>query len=273
MSRAGLHEPVVITAHPLVAGFADLSWARTMTYYATDDWLAHPAYRRWWPGYEESYARIRERESRVAAVSAALLERMDPRGASICVPNGLDILEWQGSPAPPPWLDALSRPVLLYVGSLDTRLDVAGLLGVARALPEATVLLVGPLQAREHLASLDAVANVVLHPRVDRQTITSVIRAADVGLIPHLRTPLTETMSPLKLYEYLAGGLPVVATDLEPMRSVDPRVTLVPDRGDWVTAVRSAVALGRTSEEERLAFVAANSWRARYDRLLDLALA
>ena len=103
--------------------------------------------------------------------------------------------------------------------------------------------------------------------------VTGLIRLADVGLIPHVHSPLTEAMSPLKLYEYLAGGLPVVAADLPPVRGVDPRVALVADGAGYPDAVRAALELGRAGEDERLTFVHTNSWSARHDRLLDLALA
>ena len=58
-TRAGLERIVVITSHPLVAGFAPLEWADRVVFYATDDWTAHPAYERWWPAYQESYSRVR----------------------------------------------------------------------------------------------------------------------------------------------------------------------------------------------------------------------
>ena len=96
------------------------------------------------------------------------------------------------------------------------------------------------------------------------------IAAADVGLVPHVRTPLTEAMSPLKLYEYLAGGLPVAAVDLPPIRGVDARVVLAPVGGDMVPArCAGALALGRAPEPERLAFVREHSWARRFDDLLD----
>jgi teichuronic acid biosynthesis glycosyltransferase TuaH len=65
----------------------------------------------------------------------------------------------------------------------------------------------------------------------------------------------------------------VVAADLPPVRGVDPRVALVADRAGYPDAVRAALELGRAGEDERLTFVHINSWSARHDRLLDLALA
>jgi glycosyltransferase involved in cell wall biosynthesis len=152
-------------------------------------------------------------------------------------------------------------------------LDVAALLALARALPDAEIALVGPLLDAKHIAPLQDAANIRIHPPVAREQLTGLIRAADVGLVPHVSSPLTRAMSPLKLYEYLAGGLPVVATDLQPMRGVDPGVTLVEPGGDYASGVRAALSHGRTEESVREQFIAENSWAARQRTLLDLALA
>jgi glycosyltransferase involved in cell wall biosynthesis len=272
--RMGLEAPVVITANPLLAGFAEFSWARAVTFYATDDWSAYPPHRRWWPAYRESFARVGARGRRVAAVSDAVLERVSPSGPSAVISNGLEPSEWLGSPQPPGWVSELRRPLLVYAGTLDSRLDVASLLMIARARPEATLLLVGPLVEPRHLAPLRGVANIEIRPPLARREVTGLIRSADVGLIPHVHSPLTRAMSPLKLYEYLAAGLPVLAADLEPVRGVDPRrVMLVEEGGDYGEAVGVAIEMGPAKEKQRVAFVESNSWRARHDRLLDLALA
>lgn len=270
----GLRKPVVITANPLMAGFAKFDWAGPVTFFATDDWLAYPLHRRWWTAYEDSFARVRERGRRVCAVSVAALERIAPTGPGLVVPNGLDPEEWQGPPAPAPdWIADGLRPLLLYVGSLDTRVDVDALLTLARELPHATVALVGPLLDSEHLSPLTGAANIQIHPPLGREGITGLIRSADVGLIPHVSSDLTRAMSPLKLYEYLAGGLPVVAADLPPVRGVHDNVTLVAPGGDYATGVRSALAHGPSNEDARQSFIAQNSWHARQEALLDLAFA
>jgi glycosyltransferase involved in cell wall biosynthesis len=245
-----------------------------VTWYAIDDWAEHPAYSRWWSAYRESYERVRVSGRRVAAVSSVLLERLDVSGRSAVVPNGIDPAEWVGEPEPPSWVAALPKPLFLYVGALDSRLDVPWLEDLARAEPSATIVLIGPLADPDHIAPLERFENVQVREPIGRRPLTGLIRQADVGLLPHVSSRLTEAMSPLKLMEYLAAGLPVAASDLTPVREVaDPRVVLVPASGDYPRGVRAALAMGAASESDRLEFLDANSWRSRHEKVLDLALA
>jgi teichuronic acid biosynthesis glycosyltransferase TuaH len=269
--RLGFAAPVVVTAHPLIAGYADFSWARAVTYYAIDDWTAHPGYRRWWDDYAAAHQRVRDSGRRVATISDVVLERLAPTGPSIVMPNGLEPAEW-AEPLPPAWASRGGRPLLVYVGTLDARLDVAAIERVASELPDARIVLAGPQAQRGHLEPLRTLPNVEIRPPMPREEVAGLLYAADVGLVPHVTSRLTAGMSPLKLYEYLAGGLPVVATDLPPMRDVDPRVELVPEGGDVAAAVRAALRRGRATEAQRRAFVAANGWRSRHERLIELAL-
>lgn len=269
----GMFEPAVITANPLVAGLGDFGWARSVTYYGFDDFLRLPMHRRFWPLFEVSYEQIRARKRRVGAVSPGLRAELAPPDRSVLVPNGLEPSEWAGEPSPPAFAKSLPRPMLLYVGTIDYRLRLDWLSALARAMPSATVVLVGPPGDELQTDELRRIDNVVLHPAIeDRRAFAGLIRHADVGLIPHHRTPLTETVEPQKVWEYLAGGLPVVSTDLPPVRGIDPRVTLVPDDGDFPAAVQSALAGDRAPESERSKFIEANSWRARHDCLIELAL-
>jgi len=79
-------------------------------------------------------------------------------------------------------------------------------------------------------------------------------------------------MSPLKLYEYLASGRPVVATDLEPVRRVEGPVFRVARGGDFVAGVGAALAAGPVGEAERRETIAANSWASRSAAVKALAL-
>lgn len=270
LERRGFDSPAAIDFNPLHAGFGPGGWARSLTYYARDDWAAHPIYRRWWPALGEARERLRERSCAVAAVSQVLLERLAPTGPAMVLPNGIDEAEWTAPGDPPRWFADLPRPRFLYLGTLDDRLDVDGLASLARRYPHGSVVLVGPLMPDSPVGSLDA-ANVHLVGHRDRSTVVALTAHSDVCLLVHRRTPLTEAMSPLKLYEYLAGGCPVLATDLAPVRGISDRVVAYCDPGDILVAADRALAVGRASEEERLAFVRDNSWRRRHDQLLDFA--
>jgi glycosyltransferase involved in cell wall biosynthesis len=268
--RRGLEHPAFITTHPLVPGFAELDWAESITYYAYDDLAASPPLRRWWPAYEETYRRTRERGHRVAAVADAIIERIAPTGPHAVVPNGVDPAEWLAPGAPPAWFAQLPGPRLLYVGSLDSRVDVDQLGRTARALPSASIVVVGPLLDEAHFAALRDEPNVHLHGPVPRESVVSLVSAADVCLIPHVRNALTEAMSPLKLYEYLAAGRPVAALDVTPIRGVSPRVLI---RDQLADAVTDALALAPAGEAERRRFAEEHSWRRRQERIVELALA
>ena len=272
-ARFGLERPAIVTSQPLLAGFAELEWAGPVTLFASDDLAAHPDYEPWHEGIRAAYERVAARGRRVAAVSNAIVERIGPRGPAAVVPNGVDPEIWLRPDPPPAWVTGLPGPRLLYVGTLDSRLDVAAVRAVARAWPAGTVALVGPLTEPQHLAPLLAEPNVVHHGAVERRQVAALACAADACLVPHNRTPLTEAMSPLKLYEYLASGRPVVATDLEPVRRVEGPVTRVAPGGDFVAGVGAALAAGPVSEQQRQEAIAANSWASRSAEVMALSLA
>jgi glycosyltransferase involved in cell wall biosynthesis len=270
--RHGLERPAVITGQPLIAGFAKLEWAGPVTLYATDDLSAHPDYQRWSTGLLEAYRRVGESGRRVCAVSSAIIDRISPSGPAAVVPNGVDPEMWAAPASAPAWFEALPGPRLLYVGTLDSRLDTDALSAVARAFPQGSIVLVGPVTERPHLASVLAEPNVIVHEPVPRDQVASLCHAADACLLPHRRTALTEAMSPLKLYEYLSSGSPTVATDLEPVRRAGGLIHPVAPDGDFAASVRTALAAGPVGEAERQAFVERNSWATRSAEVLDLAL-
>jgi teichuronic acid biosynthesis glycosyltransferase TuaH len=269
----GLERPAIVTSQAFVAAFCELDWAGPVTYVAIDDFSAHPSYRRWRDDYLAAFAEISRRRRRLIAVSKAIVDKVDPRGPALVLPNAVDPELWGERPAVPGWLASRPGPRLLYVGTLDSRLDVESARDVARAWPDGSLILVGPLEDRAHLAPLIAEPNVFHHGAVAHAEVPAIVAGADACLIPHHRTDLTVAMSPLKLYEYLAAGRPVAVTDLEPMSAVEGPVFRVAPGGDFRPAVAAALEAGPMTEAERRRFIAANAWPSRRARALEFALA
>ena len=270
-ARVGARDPVVITTNPFVAGFAPLRWASRVTFYCWDDWTSGLPVRHWWPAYEEAYARVRASGRGLVAVSQAIVDRVMPTGPSAVVPNGVVPGEWRSPRAAPSWFAVLPSPRILYVGVIDDRLDTAAVREVAARFSQGTVVLLGPVGDRTVVDPLRDIPNVRVEPPVGRAGVASVVHAAEVCVMPHVRTRITAAMSPLKLYEYLAGGRPVAATDLPPVQAVDPRIVRVRDGESFADGVAAALDSGPLTEDERLAFIDANSWQRRHAELLDLA--
>jgi teichuronic acid biosynthesis glycosyltransferase TuaH len=272
-ARLGLERPAIVTFHPLVAGFGDFAWAGPVTYYGIDQWSAHPAKQPWRAVFDAAHEGMRRRGVRVCAVSPAIVEEIAPTGPSLVAPNGVEPSEWLEPGPPPAWLRDRPGPHLLYTGSLDGRLDERWMAALAAAMPEARVHLVGRVMDAPHIDRLLRHPIVELHANVGRSEVAAIVAGCDAGLLAHVESPLTSAMSPLKVYEYLAAGLPVAATALPPVVGIDPRVVLVEPGGDAVGATRRALALGRAPEAERRRFIRDHAWSRRHEDILAFALA
>jgi len=159
----------------------------------------------------------------------------------------------------------------VYAGSVDSRLDTDAILALSRSGSGVHVALVGPVMEPSAVADLVGVPGVDLLGNRPHGEVAALLAAADVALLLHRETPLTRSMDPLKLYEYLAAGLPVVASDLPELRGRGERVRLVPPGADPSEAVRAAAAEPRLPELLRLAAVREMSWDDRFRRLLAFA--
>jgi len=265
----GLDEPVMITFHPFVAAHAPARWASRTVFYARDDWSAYPPMEAWWPDLRRAYELVRARGTKVIAVSGELADRI---GAvdTLVLPNGVQESVWTSPRQPGPDVAHLPRPWLTYTGTIDRRLDLSAVLRLARDLP-GSVLLAGPTPDDEVRTALAGVPSVHLLGDLDQAALAALVHASDVCLLPHVSSTLTSAMSPLKLFEYLASGRPVVAVDLPPIRAVGEDVQLVGD-GDYAGAVRLALARGPLSEAARLAVISRHGWASRHRQMLDFAL-
>ena len=265
---------VLVSCHPVLAAVADRAGWADVVYYGWDDWRTQDTgiFAAAGGAIGRSYELMAERDVNVIAVSQTIIDRIGaPR--STVVPNGADGRAFDSLGPLPDWFRAIEGPVALWTGAIEGRVDAEALGACADDLgPHWTVVLVGPVIDPAPVESLARHRNVLVRGWHPRPQVLAMVQAARVCLLPHVRSAVTEAMSPLKLYEYLAAGRPTVASDLPPVRGISERVLLVPPGGPYAPAVRAAALLPDLPAEELVACRAAHDWRARYEQFRAAAL-
>ena len=172
-----------------------------------------------------------------------------------------------------PDLRELPRPVLGFAGNiLPGKLDPRLLETLADHFSQGTVVLAGPVDAglADAVARLEARPNVTSLGPVPYDELPRVVASFDVGLIPYETNDYTRNVFPLKLFEYLAAGKPVVATGLPELEGMEPDV-VVASEDELVASTTAALALVAPADvERRQALAARNTWETRTERLLEL---
>jgi glycosyltransferase involved in cell wall biosynthesis len=224
--KAGMRHPLLWLNDPRAADVARSSdWPAL--YDLTDDWLAADR-----PGPELD--RIRSGEewllrnaAAVVACSAELVRRKRPMRQEIhLIPNAVDVAAYRKLRPRPADLPDVAA---VYVGTLHRdRLDLDVCAATARTVSgRGRVVLAGPnaLDTAD-TRRLEAAGVVVLGAR-PRDDVIAYLQHADVLLVPHAVTPFTDSLDPIKLYEYAAVGRPVVSTPVAGFRDAsDPRIRL-----------------------------------------------
>jgi len=137
-------------------------------------------------------------------------------------PHGVDWKRFAYSQAPKPLeYFKLTGPIALYVGSIEGWFDYELLANAASKLPHLSFVIIGPYH-QEQLFS--GISNIhLLGPRPYNE-IPAYLQWADVGLIPFSMgmqyKKLVDGINPIKLYEYLAAGLPVISATWEEIEHI-----------------------------------------------------
>jgi glycosyltransferase involved in cell wall biosynthesis len=171
-------------------------------------------------------------------------------------------------PSEPDMLQGIPHPRVLYVGVLSGWFQAEWVRFAAERLPNHHFVLVGPRDMR--WPELENKKNVhFLGPRPASQ-MPDYCRASDSAIIPFRRSNLVDAVCPVKLYEYLAAGLPVAASRWEELEAIGAPIRMAESAEDFAEAVRRSSL--REGREERIAFALANTWEKRFDNMLRVIL-
>lgn len=151
-----------------------------------------------------------------------------------------------------------------YLGTVGNWFDWEMVLTLARTVPDDLIRIIGPIYKS---AQCQLPANIQVYPPCEHTQAMNELAQFDVGLIPFLRNELTDSVDPIKYYEYRALKIPVISTDFGEMRfrGKEDGVFIFRDGASLKNLVESAhkeVGLKRLDKD----FISLNSWAARFDQ-------
>ncbi len=205
----------------------------------------------------------------VLASSRDLWERAAAvRNDALLVPNGVEYERFAGEEPEPFDLALIPNPIALYMGAIADWIDTGLLLELAQALPEVSVVTVGPHLGAGLIRHFPWPSNFYCLGHRPYQEVAGYLQAASVLLLPFGSNEVSRATNPCKMWEYMATGKPIVAT---PMEEALPHaeaglLEVASTHAEFIARVQDALG-GAGDPDARRAVARGNDWDARWAQI------
>ncbi|HEX2871202.1 MAG TPA: glycosyltransferase [Polyangiaceae bacterium] len=281
LAAEGIRDAVLWVYHP---GYGDAVARlphRLVVYDCVDEYTAFPEFR-------HAKAWIAERERKLCALAGvvsctapALAESKEllAPGRTHLVHNVGDGEHFAQAMAEgtvvPDDIKSLPRPTIGFIGAVsDYKLNTEWLVHLARAKPAWSLVLVGPAGVADpgtDVAALQALPNVHLLGHRAYDALPSYLKGFDVAVIPYRINDYTRAVFPIKFFEFLASGRPVVISPLPAVQAYWGAVRVAESPEAFVAQCEAALTeADPTAQQQRLELAKQNSWDSRVNKLLGL---
>ena len=203
----------------------------------------------------------------VLATSGALYEKCSRYGGNaLILPNAGDPEHFGAAPSEAP-LSGYARPVVGYFGAISDWFDAGLVKYLAERRPACTFVLIGHSFGAD-TSALEDLANVHMLGEKPYAELPAYLHGFDACIIPFKDTELIRATHPVKIYEYLAAGKPVVASDMQELHSMSDVCYLASSKEDFAAKLDEAVSeKSPDAAGKRIEFAGRNTWDGRFSEL------
>jgi glycosyltransferase involved in cell wall biosynthesis len=190
---------------------------------------------------------------------------------TFCVPNGADTdlfrsVAMDEIPAPS-MIENIPHPRLAFVGHIQYWVDLKLIRYIAEHKPDWNIILIGPVHPLADAGDIKGLRNIHSLGRQTQSEIPRLLKGVDVCLNPYKKDDVATHASPLKLYEYLAAGKPVVSTEMPEARKFAPDVRVASSYSEFLCECEQVVtSLPEPADAvtRRMESASKHSWKNRF---------
>ncbi len=272
-AHLGIDRAVLWAYTPSAIRLHDPTWHSALVYHCVDDLSAYPGISA--RSIAEDEAELIRRADVCLASSRPLFDRLMSMAARA-------VEYWPNPAATEAYSSARrpnrhgERPVIGFIGAIqEHKVDTGLITQCALALPECWIDMVGPLGLGLGSSAIDPgdfPSNVRFTGAVPKEALPKIVASFDVGIIPYRLNDYTRHVFPMKVFEYLAAGLPVVSTPLPSLVGEVEHIDYASSAAQFVDAIRSGIdsRADERASDRRADYAADHSWERRADTALSL---
>jgi len=277
LKRLEMEKQLLWTYSPMTTEFFDISEFACTVYHCVDEIKSQPDMPK--SAIESAERTLTQQASIVFTTSPALTEsRRHWNAATYYLPHVADQDHFSRALSDatriPADLEEIPRPRIGFVGAISAyKIDFELLRVLARSRRQWSIVLIGAVGEGDpstDASCLEIEPNIHLIGPRSYEDVPAYLKGIDVAILPNRINEYTRAMFPMKFFEYLAAGRPVVSVELDALSEFREVVDLAADYGEFVAAVDRALAGDCASLELRLSVAGRHTYITRTRTMLDL---
>lgn len=241
-----------------------------------DNWAEHASYKNKKQLLLNKYKTISQKADIIFTVANELVDFYKNIGRTeniYWIPNGVDIEHFQKAKPEIYKHPNHKKPVIGYIGTIQERFDLDLLEYLAKKNQDKDFLIVGPIWqgVEDRVESLKIkYKNLEFTGRKTYQESPEILSKFHVAIIPHKIDSFIKTTNPMKMYEYLSAGLPVVSTKGAGVEMFKDQIYITNDYKNFDHYINLALKENSESiQNQRIESVKEHSWEKRFNQMWD----
>ncbi len=276
----GLKNTVLWSYHPFSAEFFESNEYSYKIFDAVDDWTKHDIHTKNKSRIMYAYNKISKNADTIFGVSEEVIKLFNKNANTNWIPNGVNLDHFMGKKNPPNTehnepefvseVKSFKGSRVGYLGIIENRLDSKLIQTLAKSMPDIHFVFAGKVFKNFEGKFLEEIRNIHFIDQIAYKDTPKFLRLMDVGIVPHKITEFTKSMNPLKIYEYLASGIPVVTTPVAGSELFIGNISIAKNTKEFESLLKNALSNKSDQNEiqKRINFVSKFSWDARFSEML-----